>query len=329
MIFECESCDYVTSRKNNWDRHVTTHKHKTATEGHKTAAENEQDHKMKLCCSICNKFYKHRKGLWKHNQTYHSTTDQTICGQDVAVTQEMYIDLLKEKNEILQKHVETLKKNTELQSQIIEIAKERTVINHHTTNNNNQFNLNVYLNETCKDALNYSEFLKSIVLGQKDLQLVVNNGYIQGHSLLIKEHFDKLEVHERPIQCSDPKRGITHIKNDDVWRLDDENMTHIRKLTDYVTYKTMQQYCIWSKENPPPVLENEVNERDIDDEDADESIQNYRRAKEKHMELHLHVMKQVNGMGNEMERNNTEICKNVIKMVTINKDKERENKRIK
>ena len=216
------------------------------------------------------------------------------------------IDLLKQNNELIAKQ-------SELQNQLIELAKERTVTNN-TQINNQQFNLNVYLNETCKNAINYNEFIRSIGFNQEDLNKVIQNGYVVGHTMLIQEKFDKLEIHERPIQCSDPKRGVTHIKNDNIWHTDTPDMYHIKKLTDTVTHKTMQQYCKWANENPIPRC---------DDNSDDDEYTSHCSTKEKQMELHLHVMKQVNGIGSEMEKNNREIHKNILKMVTIDKSKER------
>jgi len=357
MKFSCKDCDFHTCKTTNWERHLSTRKHILATDGHKMATKwppmaTEKEPRPfdgLFSCLICQKKYKHRKGLWTHNKKYHVDTDPDIddtvtidgnnyehetigskkepkqSSDDGPITPEMYIGLLKEKNDILLKHCETLKQNSELQTQLIELAKQQQVTNNTNCNNTNNFNLNVYLNETCKNAINYNDFLKSIVFNQEDFQKIIQRGYVNGHTLLIKEQFEKLDVHERPIQCSDPKRGVTHIKNDDTWKTEDENMTHIKKLTDTVTHKTMQQYCVWTSNNPAPSMPENIKIGSAYNSDDDIDVLQYRDEKDKHMELNLHVMKQVNGIGNEMDKNNREIHKNIIKMVTI--DKEREKRR--
>ena len=313
-IYNCEKCDFTCFKKSNWDQHLSTRKHIWTTTDDKWTTEKNaaayDENSQKHHCTICNKYYVDRRGLWKHNKKFHpnmQTEDPgTITDKPLDVNAGFLMDLLKQNNELIAKQ-------SELQNQLIELAKERTVTNN-TQINNQQFNLNVYLNETCKNAINYNEFIRSIGFNQEDLNKVIQNGYVVGHTMLIQEKFDKLEVHERPIQCSDPKRGVTHIKNDNIWQTDTADMYHIKKLTDTVTHKTMQQYCKWANENPIPRCE---------DNSDDDEYTSHCSTKEKQMELHLHVMKQVNGIGSEMEKNNREIHKNILKMVTIDKSKER------
>jgi len=329
--FNCVECDFSCSKKSNWEKHLSTRKHISATNGDKwrqpdePCADDKSD--KKFHCTNCNKKYVDRKGLWIHNKKHHMN-----CGVEIVepepmekradpssnkqsdtiepteiITKELLAGILKQNNDLIARQ-------SELQSQLIELAKERTVTNN--TQINAHFNMNVYLNETCKDAINYNDFLKSIVFDQSDLQKVVQNGYVDGHTLLIKEQFEKLNVHERPIQCSDPKRGVTHIKNDNMWHTDGPDMKYIRKLTDTVTHKMMQQFCVWANANPIP--------KGQDQGECDDDEDRFKREKEKIIMQHLHVMNQVNGQ--EIEKSDKEIHKNIIKIVTIDKEKEKRRK---
>ena len=295
IIFECVDCDYKCCKKSEWSKHLLTRKHELRTELNKKSPNSSH-----MNCRLCNKEYKVRNSLWYHEK-------KCTGPRPEEKNQDFMVELIQQNQELISKQTETLKQNQELQCQIIELSKERTI----THNTNTQFNLNFYLNETCKNAKNYSDFIKSLEFDQHDLERVIRDGYVNGHTALIQQQFEKLEIHERPIQCSDLKRGVTHIKNDNIWHTDGPEMTYIKKLTDLVTYKTMQQYCQWAKDHPGPISEEIENEEKFLD------------AKKKHMDLQFFVMAQINGIGNDIEKNNKEIHKNVIKMVTIDKTKER------
>ena len=308
-IFECIDCQYKCSKNSEWAKHIATRKHINRT------ISNEKSPEMN-CCKFCKKEYKAKSSLWYHQRKCISN-NETEEAQEKA-SSDIVVELLQQNQELIAKQNETLKQNQELQTQLVELAKERTVTN------NTQFNIHFYLNETCKNAINYNDLLGLIQLNQADLQKVVENGYVKGHSLLIKELLDKLDVHERPIQCSDPKRGVTHIKNDNKWQLDDTDMKHIKRLTDTVTHKTIQEYFKWMNENPPPAEDDfynkEINHGETSAQEyREQQLEKYNTAKEKHINQQLHVMTQINGVGSEMAKNDKEIHKNVIKMVTIQK----------
>jgi hypothetical protein len=299
-IFECVACQYKCTKKSEWQKHISTRKHINRTELNEKSPE-------KNCCRFCNKEYKAKNSLWYHEKKCTASRDKLLVSEPST---NLVVELLQQNQELIAKQTETLKQNQELQTQLIELAKERTVTNN--TTNTTQFNIHFYLNETCKNAINYNDLIGLIQLTQADLQKVVENGYVKGHSLLIQELLDKLDVHERPIQCSDPKRGVTHIKNDNKWQIEDKDMRHIKKLTDTVTHKTIQEYCKWAHDNPPPTKTDFITNEVVNNE-------KYKDAKEKHTILQLHVMSQINGIGCETEKNDKEIHKNVIKMVTIRK----------
>jgi hypothetical protein len=320
--FRCEVCDVVTCRKGDFKKHLSTRKHKMATLGDTLATPNVS---ILYDCTICRKAYRDRRGLWSHNKRNHPEIENillkdNVCGilhQTTAgtVSEELFMGVLKQNGELIAKHGELLSKQDELiakhavlEDKLIELTKERSVTVHNgNNNNNNSFNLNFYLNTTCKDAINYNDFIKSITIGQEEFQKVVENGYVDGHTMIIKNLLEKLEQHERPIQCSDLKRGTVHIKNGNEWFKDKDGNPHIEKITDVVTGKTMKEYGNWSVERPKPSL-------------PEESADNYEevvRARSKFVDDDLKVMGQVVGKG---PVENKEINKNILKMVTIGRE---------
>ena len=328
--YDCIKCNFRCSKLSNWNTHLATRKHQFATICNRFATEKMPDEGSSgFCCENCKKEYKERTAFWRHKKkcfgvlepletekTPIHVIDCEIVESSVSITPDMMLDMMKQ--------------NQDLQLQIIALSKKiqdapSTVVNNTNTNSNNttsnnQFNLNVYLNNTCKNALNFTDFLQSIDLTQDDLQTVIKHGYHLGHSMIIVNQFDKLDVHERPIQCSDPKRGVTHVKNNDIWNIEGPDQPHIKKLVDTVTHKTTQQFCIWNKENPDPA-NTMIDTADESDRMHNES-KKMRDEKLKYMNTNIHIMKQVNGNGND-----TEIHKNIITHVTIDKDKERERNR--
>ena len=312
VFFQCNFCNFKSSRKYDYEIHLSTRKHKMATNGDNLATPFPVNHK----CEKCNKKYADRRGLWSHNKKHHQSENeiQNTIKSSGVVSEELFIDVLKQNGELIAKQGELLSKQDELiakqavlEDKLVELAKERTLTVNNNNNTNNQFNLNFYLNTTCKDAINYTEFINSLTVGQEELQKVIENGYVNGHTMIIKTFLDKFHQHERPIQCSDLKRGTVHIKNGNEWFKDKEGNPHIEKITDVVTGKTMQEYGAWSTDRVKPKLP------DDDAENYDEAV----RARTKYVDEDLHFMERLLGKG---PAENKEINKNILKMVSIGKN---------
>jgi hypothetical protein len=186
-----------------------------------------------FCCAYCDKEFKSKVGLWKHNQKCKST--------------ETKVD---DKNMI----VMLLNQNNQLQQQIIEFCKnsQNTNINNinNMNSNNKSFNLNVFLNETCKNAMNIMDFANSIQPKLTDLENIGEVGYVDGISKIIIDNLKLLDVSERPVHCSDFKRDVIYVRDANKWEKDDNALAKIKKVINCVTDKNISLISEWKKQNP-------------------------------------------------------------------------------
>jgi hypothetical protein len=186
-------------------------------------------------CKKCEKHYKDRTGLWRHNKICNSNNEGTVS------------------MELFAKVVE---KNCELTEKIIEMTNKcQTITNtncHNRTTNNNQkhFNLQFFLNETCKDAINMVEFVKSIQFQLGDLEETARVGYVDGISRIFVRALNDMEVNKRPIHCTDIKRETVYVKNNDNWEKEGPEKKNLKKAVDYIANKNMYQIDEWKEENP-------------------------------------------------------------------------------
>ena len=242
--YVCEICDYITSRKSNMDNHNNSAKHKLLMIGDtnkqilsKIKQNNNNNNNNNFICEICNKQYMSRNGLWKHKKT---------CN----------IILIENKNEPTEKELimMLLKQNAQLIEQNAELVKNGTTNQSHNNNNNNNshnktFNLQFFLNETCKDAMNIMDFVDSIKLQLSDLERVGDIGYVDGISNIIVKNLKELDVEKRPVHCTDKKRETMYVKDEDKWEKDNEN-NKIRKAIKRVASKNQRLIPKFKEEHP-------------------------------------------------------------------------------
>ena len=234
--YECKICHYNTIRKSQYDRHLTTAKHQNRI----NRTFNVPKSSAQFDCE-CGKTYKARNSLWYHKQK---------CQYNNVV--EPIQPQLQDSNLI----VELLKQNKELHEMVIDLANNsgnttnNNITNNNNTTTNNSFNLNVFLNETCKDAMNLNDFIQSIELNINDFINTGEVGYVKGISNIMVERIRDMEPHTRPIHCTDLKRETVYVKDSDKWAKEDENKTHIRKAVRIVADKNQAQVHHWIKENP-------------------------------------------------------------------------------
>jgi hypothetical protein len=202
---------------------------------------------------ICGKTFKERTGLWRHKKKCEAFKQ---CLDKDLLEEEKGLDSDTQSSEKLSSAIMTLiKQNQDLQKQLIEIAKEsKQIIHNSTTNNNtnntNHFNLQVFLNETCKDALNMVDFVKLMRIDLADLEEIGRLGYSDGVSRIFVNGLKELDARKRPIHCSDFKREILYIKEDNVWERDTEEKTLIKQAIRYVEHKNIVQIPVWIKAHP-------------------------------------------------------------------------------
>ena len=241
--FHCIFCDYYTSRKGQMDRHNLTAKHKRLTHGLHLVDVLVPDHNY-IC--TCGKQYNRRQSLWKHKQICEQIkSSESSAPEDVSDETELKIltNLVKD----------VIKQNQDLTNKIIDICKigQPNNISHSNIHSNNKtFNLQFFLNETCKDAMNISEFVESIKFQISDLEYTGQNGFIEGISNVVLNNLKELDTRQRPIHCSDNKREILYIKDDNQWIKDDEPNNKMSKVIKQIANKNMKQIPEWVKKNP-------------------------------------------------------------------------------
>ena len=293
--FVCKKCDYKCCKQSDYDKHLLTAKHK------KDDAEDIlEDEKLAIqyFCE-CGKEYKHRQGLWKHKKKCQNSKTNVDT------------DILVENNKPEQSNKDNLieyliKENSEFKTLIMELIKKdnisnisnNTVSNNTINSNNKTFNLQFFLNEQCKDALNIGEFVDSIKVQLTDLENTGRIGYVEGVSKILIKNLNELDVVKRPIHCSDLKREVIYIKDDNKWLKENEDKQVIKKAIKDVANKNIRQITEWASLNP----------------DCKNS-----ESKKNNQYLNI-VMNSMSGGSNEEQHNNIEkIIKNITKSVIIEK----------
>ena len=242
LFFSCKPCDYNTSKQYNMDRHKMTLKHKMLTNA------NEKEQKGATfpdfhVCSVCKKHYKHKSSLCRHQQhCNNSVMIEDVENNSNIVENNESVTIDKEKLELMENNLKLKDEMIEKQNKIIELSQ-----NNNTTINNN-LNINVYLNEHCKDAMNLTEFVNKINLSIEDLFYTKNNGFINGMSNIFIKHLEELEPTNRPIQSSDKKGTQMYIKDDDKWEKD-----HNEKFETEINHVTKKHILVlkeWEEKHP-------------------------------------------------------------------------------
>jgi len=245
--FYCEICDYGTYKKFNFDIHRESKKHQNnvlTTNNNDFLAKTSD---KKYTCQNCEKGFNDRAGLWRHNKKCKNEEkiNEEKTNNSSEISQELILDILKQNNNFQQTIMEQNKT-------IIELSKSAGNNNHNTTTNshNKTFNLQFFLNETCKDAMNITDFVDSIKLQLEDLIRVGEIGYVEGISNIITKNLNALDVTQRPIHCTDKKREVLYIKDEDKWEKEDEEKKKLRKAIKKVASKNQRLLPDFKKAHP-------------------------------------------------------------------------------
>jgi hypothetical protein len=251
LKFICESCDYKTSRKSQYERHLLTAKHKNTYNDLQNGLQKVPKSSIFTC--NCGKEYLHRQSLYKHKLACDSKPENITITVEEPEPQpgnnqysgDLILELLKQNQEFKELIIEQNK-------QMLEMSKERSIITTNSNNNvtqNNNFNLQVFLNETCKDALNLSDFLESLIVTLTDFENFAPLGYCGGISNILVKGLNQLDISKRPIHCSDLKREVIHVKNNDTWHKDQDKEQMIKAIK-AIEHKNIKQMSLWGKANP-------------------------------------------------------------------------------
>lgn len=234
-------CDYITYKKNDFDKHLLTLKHQNSDNDDKNSdikvAKVAKVSKKHIC--DCGKSYKHRQGLSYHKKKCF-THNEDEPEEKITITSSKESDIKMLTNLVL----DVVKQNHELTNKIVDICKTglntnqiNNISNSNINSNNKTFNLQFFLNETCKNAMNITDFINSLQLQVSDLENVGKLGYVDGISSIIVKNLNALDETTRPIHCTDKKRETFYIKDEDKWEKDDEEKKKIKKIINNVAYK--------------------------------------------------------------------------------------------
>jgi hypothetical protein len=245
-FFCCKKCDYSTSRQSHWDRHLLTSKHKM---------DNTWITKKYGC--ECGNEYSYKSGLAKHKnkcKKYQNSIKTQPLNYEVIVN-----TILQDNKELKQfiieqntKMMEMTTINTNSTINNTTNTTNNTTNNNNTNNNttNNNFNIQMFLNVECKNAININDFVDSIQLTLEDLETTGRLGYVEGISKIFLNGLKDLNVNDRPIHCSDAKRETFYIKNNNIWEKDNIDREKIKLAIKKVASKNIKQIPLWQKANP-------------------------------------------------------------------------------
>jgi len=233
--FICNSCDFSCSKKSNYTKHLLTLKHKNLT---KPNIFNSKNAPNKFECHQCKHVYKHASTLSSHRKKCKPIENSVIenSENDIKMLTTLVLDLVKS--------------NSDLQKQMMEVCKNSNMSITNNNSHNKTFNLQVFLNEQCKDAMNIMDFVNSMTLELSDLEDVGKLGYVEGISNIIIRKLNELDVCKRPIHCSDAKREIMYVKDENVWEKENSTYDKLRKAIKHITKKNSDMLVPWSKEHP-------------------------------------------------------------------------------
>jgi hypothetical protein len=284
--YECKKCNYICCKQSDYNKHILTLKHQKSQKLNnleQNVAENRQ-----YTCKHCSKSYNARNSLWYHEQKCFTKNELIESNNN-------------NNNDVLVEYL--LKENKEIKQMIIELAKKDSYNNchntttTHTNSHNKAFNLNFFLNETCKEAMNIGEFVDSLKIQLSDLEKVGKAGYIEGISNIIVKNLKELDVTKRPVHCTDKKRETVYIKDEDKWEKD-EDKSQMHKLIKKVVSKNVKMFPKFREAHP-------------------DCTTYHSKFSDQYNKI---IYESMGGKGDDDFEKNEKIIKNVLKEVVVNKN---------
>jgi hypothetical protein len=254
-VFVCNICDYTTSQKSHYDKHILTRKHKNSyiqLQNSHTINEKNAEIELKKFACLCGNKYKYRQGLYLHKKTCDYKEEKLLSDKEIILhlikensefkellkeqtreNKQMLLEQSRENKEIIQKNKE------ETNNLLLEIINTNTCIQNITNNKliKPTFNLNFFLNETCKNAMNLVDFIEQSKIEFNDFLKLESVGFVNGISNIIVKNLKALDIDKRPVHCTDSKRGTVYIKDNDEWEKENEEKSKLRKLIKKVANK--------------------------------------------------------------------------------------------
>lgn len=313
-IFCCKTCNYKCSRKQHLKQHLLTQSHKNKEINKINNVENSVNktnytfnaiEKKNVC--ICGKAYKERSGLWRHEKKckiINETNQKNQTNKLDTLYENIDTNTLSDKQLIallVEQNMKLIQENCDFKNIMLEVIKNGTnnITNTtHTNSHNKTFNLNFFLNEQCKDALNMSEFLNSIRIELSDLEKTGRSGFVEGISNLILKNLMALGQHKRPIHCSDLKRETLYIKDNDKWEKDNDDKVRFKNVIREIANENIKKINDWTKKYP-----------------------DCRQADSRKNDIYLHIVSNsmCGSTPEETQKNLDNIVRNIAKEVIIEK----------
>jgi hypothetical protein len=292
--FHCKKCNFVSSRKNDYNRHILTLKHKRLINAN-DFTQNYASQNSYVC--DCGKQYKHLPSLYKHKKVCvvacsFSKNNIENNNNNIDLLTNLVQTQIKENKELLS----VLQEQNKIMFKMTEYTGS-TITNNNINSNNKTFNLNVFLKEQCKDAMNIMDFVDSLKLQLSDLENVGKLGFVEGISNIIVKNLKALDIHKRPVHCSDSKREVMYIKDENKWEKENDEKLKLRKAIKHIAHKNSKLIPQFKEKYP-----------DCGKSDSKYSDQ-YNKL----------VIEAMGGSGNEDTDNENKIIKKIAKEVVIEK----------
>jgi hypothetical protein len=298
----CIKCDFKCCYLSDWNRHITTRKHLISQNGNNLEingnklVEKNNSHQ----CEICKKEYKSLSGLWKHKKKCIEINIFDSSYNEIKTLTNLVLEVVKQNQELINQNNDFQKQNQELQKNVMEVIKNGTnnIINNTNNSHNKTFNLQFFLNETCKNAMNIMDFVDSIKIQLADIESIGQLGFVNGISKLIIKNLKALDENMRPVHCSDPKRESLYVKDENVWEKEDSENKKIKKAIKYISHKNICAIPEWKAKYPDCI---------------------YSDSKKSNQYNHI-VIEAMGGPGDNDAEKADKIVKKIAKEVTIDKN---------
>ena len=278
--YVCDLCDFMSSNKTDYERHVNTPKHNKNVQYYTNTLETSTTTGHKYTCPLCKKEFKHRTSIYKHKNVCSGKDETNATNAEVlnAISQEYVSGVVSKNQELTTANQELttanqelrnamlllIQQNTEFQSKMMEFCKSGILSNNNNNNNNNNtnshnnitncnnptFNMNMFLNEKCKDAMNMKDFVNSIQLNMTDMENMDRLGYVEGMSTIFINNLQKTDLYKRPVHCSDMKRDTLYVKENDQWEREGPDHAKMTKAVLAVEHKNVVLVNEWANANP-------------------------------------------------------------------------------
>ena len=281
--FYCKNCDFKCCKQSDYDRHISTQKHKNTIKDINDIEKTPKHAEHNICS--CGKIYKNYSSLWRHKKTCNNG-NSNIGDNNESTDKELIMLLIKENSELKNMMMKVIENGTHNVNNVNNIT--------NTNSHNKAFNLNFFLNETCKNAMNINEFVDSIKLQLSDLESVGKIGYVEGLSKIIIKNLNALDVTERPVHCSDSKRDTMYVKDEDKWEKESEKNERVLKAIEDIANKNSKMVKEWKTKNPECAS-----------------------SKSNKADQYSHIM--IQAVCSNNDANNNKILKKIAKEVTIDK----------